>query len=196
MDTHTHTHRGLAAHLLYSLSRSRHSVGRSHGHQNPNYNVYTVGWICIVSSEMNAARALLDEEHESLPPKPTDDNSYLLGRKNGHNVVIGYPGSGLYGPHNASHVATNMVRTFPISGLGCWLESVVERREPPMLRIRGMAFDWEMLLLVIRRGVMVRSIDEVPWLLSVSILTRAQEAFYTTTRTNSKIMECSISLPI
>ncbi|QMW35158.1 hypothetical protein G4B84_010649 [Aspergillus flavus NRRL3357] len=65
---------------------------------------------------MNAARALLDEEHESLPPKPTDDNSYLLGRKNGHNVVIGYPGSGLYGPHNASHVATNMVRTFPISG--------------------------------------------------------------------------------
>ncbi|QRD91540.1 hypothetical protein F9C07_2229464 [Aspergillus flavus] len=105
---------------------------------------------------MNAARALLDEEHESLPPKPTDDNSYLLGRKNGHNVVIGYPGSGLYGPHNASHVATNMVRTFPISGLGCWLESVVERREPPMLRIRGMAFDWEMLLLVIRRGVMVR----------------------------------------
>ncbi|KAB8253293.1 nucleoside phosphorylase domain-containing protein [Aspergillus flavus] len=81
--------------------------------KNPNYNVYTVGWICIVSSEMNAARALLDEEHESLPPKPTDDNSYLLGRMNGHNVVFGYPGSSLYGPHNSSHVATNMERTFP-----------------------------------------------------------------------------------
>ncbi|KAB8278395.1 hypothetical protein BDV30DRAFT_222969 [Aspergillus minisclerotigenes] len=81
--------------------------------KNPDYNVYTVGWICIVSSEMNAARALLDEEHESLPPKPMDDNSYLLGRMNGHNVVIGDPGSGLYGPHNASHVATNMARTFP-----------------------------------------------------------------------------------
>ena len=56
-----------------------------------DYHVYTVGWICIASTELNVARGLLDEEHENLPPKPKDDNNYLLGRMNGHNAVIGVP---------------------------------------------------------------------------------------------------------
>lgn len=42
---------------------------------------------------MNASRALVDEEHERLPPGEKDDNSYLLGRMGKHNVVIAFPGS-------------------------------------------------------------------------------------------------------
>ena len=32
------------------------------------YDAYTIGWVCVLLSELNASRALLDEEHERLPP--------------------------------------------------------------------------------------------------------------------------------
>ena len=41
------------------------------------HDAYTVGWICVLRSELNASRALLDEEHEPLLPAEKDDNSYL-----------------------------------------------------------------------------------------------------------------------
>jgi nucleoside phosphorylase len=76
------------------------------------HGAYTVGWICVLRCELNASRALLDEEHERLQPGNKDDNSYLLGRMGKHNVVIAFPGSGINGTNAAAQTATNMVHTF------------------------------------------------------------------------------------
>jgi len=75
------------------------------------HDAYTVGWVCILDSELDASRGLLDEEDEPLQPGTNDDNIYLLGRIGKHNVVIAYPGS--YGANSASQTVTNMIRTFP-----------------------------------------------------------------------------------
>jgi hypothetical protein len=76
------------------------------------HKAYTVGWICVLRSELNASRALLDEEHERLPLGEKDNSSYLLGRMGKHNVVIAFPRSGTYGTNSAAQTANNMVRTF------------------------------------------------------------------------------------
>ncbi|KAL4786822.1 purine and uridine phosphorylase [Aspergillus varians] len=75
------------------------------------YEAYTVGWICALQCELNAARALLDEEYEGVPCIEKDTNSYLLGRSGVHNVVIATAGGG-YGTVVAAEVASQMVRTF------------------------------------------------------------------------------------
>jgi len=74
------------------------------------HDTYTVGWVCVLPCELNASRALLDEEHERLQPGEKDDNNYLLGRMGKHNVVIAFPGT--CGLNAAAQTATNMVRTF------------------------------------------------------------------------------------
>jgi hypothetical protein len=94
--------------LSYGNSEPRGSIEK----RKLAYDAYTVGWICVLRSELNASRALLDEEHDRLPPANNDDNSYLLGRMGEHNIVIAFPGSGTYGMSAASQTATNMVRTF------------------------------------------------------------------------------------
>ncbi|KAJ6125464.1 hypothetical protein N7471_012781 [Penicillium samsonianum] len=33
-----------------------------------DHDAYTVGWVCAVDRELNAARALLDEKDENLEP--------------------------------------------------------------------------------------------------------------------------------
>ncbi|KAL6695143.1 ankyrin repeat protein [Trichoderma pleuroticola] len=78
-----------------------------------SHDAYTVGWICVLQCELNAAKALLDEQHEQLPSAAKDDNSYLLGRMAGHNVVIAFTGLGTYGTNAAAQTAVHMVRTFP-----------------------------------------------------------------------------------
>jgi ankyrin repeat protein/nucleoside phosphorylase len=55
---------------------------------------------------------MLDEEHPLLPNKAGDDNFYVLGRIDQHNVVMAcLPGQ--YGTNNAAIVATNLRRSFP-----------------------------------------------------------------------------------
>jgi hypothetical protein len=55
---------------------------------------------------------MLDEEHLLLPNQAGDDNAYVLGRIDQHNVVITcLPGQ--YGTNNAAIVATNLRRSFP-----------------------------------------------------------------------------------
>ena len=44
---------------------------------------------------------------------PHDNNSYVLGRIHGHNVVIACLPVGVYGTVSAATVANNMLRTFP-----------------------------------------------------------------------------------
>lgn len=73
---------------------------------------YTIAWICALYVELSASRVMLDEEHRTLPIYAGDDNTYVLGRIDRHNVVMAsLPGE--YGTNNAAIVATNLKRTFP-----------------------------------------------------------------------------------
>lgn len=71
---------------------------------------YTVGWICPLEVEQTAAWEMLDEEHEPLPQRRSDQNVYTLGSIGGHNVVI----AGLPKPGNnpAATVVAQMRATF------------------------------------------------------------------------------------
>ncbi|KAK8926985.1 Ankyrin-1 [Metarhizium anisopliae] len=75
-------------------------------------DAYTVGWICVLRSELNAARALLDEEHEPCPTAERDDNHYFLGRMGAHNVAIAFIGSGTCGTNAAAIPAMSVVESF------------------------------------------------------------------------------------
>lgn len=50
--------------------------------------IYTVAWICALSIEMAAARAVLDNIHESLPALTDDSNTYVLGEIQGHTLLL------------------------------------------------------------------------------------------------------------
>ncbi|KAJ5988287.1 hypothetical protein N7481_003497 [Penicillium waksmanii] len=80
--------------------------------------IYTVAWICALSIEMAAARAVLDNIHESLPALTDDSNTYVLGDIQRHNVVIAYLPTDQYRIVNAANVATNIKRTFPAIRVG------------------------------------------------------------------------------
>ncbi|KAK5048279.1 hypothetical protein LTR84_005949 [Exophiala bonariae] len=77
-----------------------------------SYDDYTVGWICALPLEMNAAKAMLDEKHNSLPNPIDDDNVYTLGQMGFHNVVMTCLPSGIYGTTSAALVANKMQSTF------------------------------------------------------------------------------------
>ncbi|KAK6341527.1 hypothetical protein TWF696_008599 [Orbilia brochopaga] len=81
-------------------------------------DIYTVAWICALSIEMAAARAMLDDVHEGLVASMNDSNTYILGSMGKHNVVIACLPNHLYGTNNAANVLTNLVRTFPSIRLG------------------------------------------------------------------------------
>ena len=74
--------------------------------------IYTVGWICALTSEYIAARNLLDEKHGDAVPSQGDSNSYTLGRMGWHNVVIACLPRGKIGNVSAASVASDMLRTF------------------------------------------------------------------------------------
>lgn len=74
---------------------------------------YTIGWICPIDKTFVAARAFLEEIHE--PPVAVsqgDNNSYVLGRVSGHNVVIASV-SGEYGTASAAVVTRDTILSFP-----------------------------------------------------------------------------------
>lgn len=81
----------------------------------PDLTVYTIGWICAVTTEVVAARAFLDDEYLGpLDDVPAgDDNSYTLGRLGRHHVVVANLPKAQYGTTNATAVLNHMVRTFP-----------------------------------------------------------------------------------
>lgn len=65
----------------------------------------------MLPSELCAVRALLDEEHEPLPSKDNDYNSYFLGKMAKHNVVLVFPEK--YGMNPVVPAVTSLIRTFP-----------------------------------------------------------------------------------
>ncbi|KAH7118969.1 hypothetical protein B0J11DRAFT_492734 [Dendryphion nanum] len=86
----------------------------------PNQNdIYTVGWICAVNTELVAAQAFLDEKHSSPEWLPkNDENDYTLGKFGEHNVVVTVLPAGEYGIASAASAARDMLRSFPNIRLG------------------------------------------------------------------------------
>lgn len=80
---------------------------------------YTVGWICAITTEYVAARAFLDDEHDSPATVAFyDSNEYTLGRIGRHNVVIAVLPDGEYGNASAASVAKDMLHSFPNVRIG------------------------------------------------------------------------------
>ncbi|PYH78223.1 natch and ankyrin domain protein [Aspergillus uvarum CBS 121591] len=54
---------------------------------------YSVGWVCTLPIEVEAAKATLDCIHDNLLPPNLDlnNNNYILGSLQGHHVVLAYP---------------------------------------------------------------------------------------------------------
>jgi nucleoside phosphorylase len=62
--------------------------------------------------ELTASYAMLDEVYQQLPVHEGDENTYILGRIDQHNIVMAcLPGR--YGTNNAAIVATDLKRSFP-----------------------------------------------------------------------------------
>ncbi|PTB60044.1 hypothetical protein M431DRAFT_476586 [Trichoderma harzianum CBS 226.95] len=77
-------------------------------------DLYTVGWICAIHTELVAALALLDERHDC--PKeldPNDSNNYELGKISNHYVTIACLPDGEHGIAAAAGAAINLLRSFP-----------------------------------------------------------------------------------
>ncbi|KAL6691296.1 putative wd40 protein [Trichoderma pleuroticola] len=77
-------------------------------------DLYTVGWICAIHTELVAALALLDERLDR--PKgldPNDSNNYELGKISNHYVAIACLPDGEQGIAAAAGAATNLLRSFP-----------------------------------------------------------------------------------
>lgn len=73
---------------------------------------YTVAIVSALWFETAACLGMLEEKHPRLRAQPGDDNSYSLGKLEGHNVVlVCLPGTS--GNTAASNTSTNLMRTFP-----------------------------------------------------------------------------------
>ncbi|KAE8151959.1 hypothetical protein BDV25DRAFT_138323 [Aspergillus avenaceus] len=74
---------------------------------------YSVGWICALPCELEAARRALDKTHyHELELAECDENTYTYGEIHGHNVVIACLPSGVYGTTSATVAAQHMNASF------------------------------------------------------------------------------------
>jgi len=81
---------------------------------DPSIEDYTVGWICALQEEFEAACRMLDDEFDGPETNEVNDNNtYVFGCINEHKVVIGCLPAGRYGTSSAASVAKDMVRSFP-----------------------------------------------------------------------------------
>lgn len=76
---------------------------------------YTVGWLCaLASSELPAARKMLDKEHKNPDNMNEDDeNTYVFGDTEGHNVVIACMPPQMPGNLTAQKLVQPLKRSFP-----------------------------------------------------------------------------------
>ena len=80
----------------------------------PRIEDYTIGWICALQEEYEAACRMLDDEFVGPETNEVNDNNtYVFGYVKGHNVVIGCMPAGRYGTSSSASVARDMVRSFP-----------------------------------------------------------------------------------
>lgn len=71
---------------------------------------YAVGWVCVLPIEVAAAKATLDCVHDNLllDRNSDDNNNYILGSLQGHNIVVAYPNLGVCGKTSVADVATQL----------------------------------------------------------------------------------------
>ncbi|EHK16175.1 uncharacterized protein TRIVIDRAFT_163280 [Trichoderma virens Gv29-8] len=74
---------------------------------------FTIGWVCALPEEYNAACAILDEDLEGPETEQGDRNTYFFGRVANHRIVITCLPSGRYGLSSATRAAKDMMRSFP-----------------------------------------------------------------------------------
>lgn len=75
---------------------------------------FTIGWICALQEEYEAACRMLDDEFDGIEAaEVNDNNTYVFGRVGAHKVVIGCLPHGRYGTGPAAIVARDMIRSFP-----------------------------------------------------------------------------------
>lgn len=75
---------------------------------------YTVGWLCALpTSELVAAKLMLDHRHPKLNLDHFDQNIYTYGSINGHNVVITCLPPGQTGPVSAQKLVQPLRQSFP-----------------------------------------------------------------------------------
>lgn len=81
--------------------------------------IYTVGWICAITTEFVAAQSFFDEKHEMLEAAAdNDNNTYAFGKIGSHNVVMASLPRSEYGTTAAATVARDMARSFPNIRIG------------------------------------------------------------------------------
>ncbi|KAK0647841.1 hypothetical protein DIS24_g7371 [Lasiodiplodia hormozganensis] len=88
--------------------------------QPPQYarsrDQYTVGWIAALDCELTAAMSMLDARHnqpDDFVRVPSDDNVYIWGEINSHNIVIACLKAGVYGTTSAATTAMRLLSAFP-----------------------------------------------------------------------------------
>jgi nucleoside phosphorylase len=75
---------------------------------------YTIGWICALQEEYEAACRMMDRELDGPETSEVNDNnSYAFGCIERHYVVVGCLPEGRLGTNPAAIVARDMVRSFP-----------------------------------------------------------------------------------
>jgi len=79
----------------------------------PSDQDFTVGWICVLKTELDAAREMLDNEYGRRYGLGHDKNIYIPGKIGNHNVVIAALPMGWKGNNPAVMVATRMMFKFP-----------------------------------------------------------------------------------
>jgi nucleoside phosphorylase len=77
--------------------------------------------------------AMLDQEHPDLPIPRNDHNAYTLGSIGRHNIVIACLPMGVIGNNSVTHVATQMVNTFPFIKFGLMVS--IGGGIPPKVRL-------------------------------------------------------------
>lgn len=84
---------------------------------------YQIAWICTVPAATDAAKAMLDETHHSVPRRQGDANEYIFGRMGRYNVVITSFPPGLSGLTIATETAMHIRYSFRFIEV-CFLVSV------------------------------------------------------------------------
>lgn len=100
--------------FLYLLRDSSQAIA-NYAQPRKTHDDYTIGWVVTTPSGVAAFRALLDEEHASLPQNDPDNNSYVLGRMGSHNVVLAHPGESKTESKTAlgAEILSNLTYSFP-----------------------------------------------------------------------------------
>ncbi|KAL2859452.1 hypothetical protein BJX68DRAFT_252367 [Aspergillus pseudodeflectus] len=95
------------------VSKFIHRMDSACNHATIDPDDYTVGWICALHVELNAARRMLDRVHARGFGHGMDCNLYILGQIGKLNVVLTSLPKGQYGNNIAAVVATRMMNRFP-----------------------------------------------------------------------------------